>query len=57
MTEFQQQEIVSSALDGLTLTLDSLNDLDNVNSEIEAVLGKIENAYDELRMIYDSKTV
>jgi hypothetical protein len=54
MTEFEKQELVSSALDGLTLALDSLNDLDEIDFEVEVILGKIENAYDELLRFYES---
>lgn len=54
MTEFEKQELVSSALDGLTLALDSLNDLYEIDFEVEVILGKIENAYDELLRFYES---
>ena len=54
MTEFEKQELVSSALDGLTLALESLNDMDNIDFEVEVILGKIENAYDELLRFYES---
>jgi hypothetical protein len=54
MTEFEKQELVSSALDGLTLALDSLNDLENIEFEVEVVIGKIENAYEELLRFYQS---
>ena len=44
MTEFKEKELIASALDVLKLALDALNDIDNIDFEIEAVIGKVENA-------------
>jgi hypothetical protein len=54
MNEFEMQELLPSALDGLTLALESLNDIENIDFEVEIVIGKIGNAYDELLRIYES---
>jgi hypothetical protein len=54
MNEFEMKELLASALDGLTQTLQSLNDIDDIDFEVEIVIGKIENAYDALLRIYES---
>jgi|GEM_PF-5734735 hypothetical protein len=54
MTYEFTKELIANALDGLTQALDSFNDIDNVDYEIEIIQGKIENAYDELMKVYES---
>lgn len=55
MDDFEKKELITSALDGLTLALDSLNDIDDIDFEIEVVLGKVENSYDELMKVYEQQ--
>lgn len=47
------KELISLALDGLTQALDALNDIQDIDFEIEVVIGKVENAYDELMRKYE----
>jgi hypothetical protein len=53
MNDFEKKELIAHALDGLTMALDSINDIDNIDLELEIVQGKIENAYDELLRVYE----
>lgn len=52
MTKFEISESISCALDSLDLAIDSLNAIEHFNDELDRIIGKIQNSYDELLMLY-----
>lgn len=48
-----EKQLMANALDGIMEAMNCLNDIENIDFEIEIVIGKLENAYDELMREYE----
>lgn len=53
MKETEKQELVSSALDGLTLAIDSLKELNSIRPEMISIIQRVENVFSSLLAEYE----